>query len=225
MTFALLLAALGPAGAVAQEEHPQTTDVAQDAVAPSSQHEATENQIDIIHHIGNAHELELPLVGTIQLPRWEPIHIGGIAIDLSPTKHLVFMLAAALIVALTFILSARAVPSRASNRWCKVCCRRSQSTTSTRKSRCESASAQWNARVDLPTPPFSFAKAMTWPWGRRREQRSFSTTEGCSFRSRASKPVVSSFTAIPIAESSSVIRPLPRVYESALCDPVENLTD
>lgn len=109
MTFALLLAALGPAGAVAQEEHPQTTDVAQDAVAPSSQHEATENQIDIIHHIGNAHELELPLVGTIQLPRWEPIHIGGIAIDLSPSKHLVFMLAAALIVALTFILSARAV--------------------------------------------------------------------------------------------------------------------
>jgi F-type H+-transporting ATPase subunit a len=109
VTFALLLAALGPSAAGAQEEHPRTTDVARDAVAPSSQHEATENQIDIVHHIGNAHELELPFVGIVHLPQWEPIHIGGLSIDLSPTKHLVFMLLAAVIVALTFILSARAV--------------------------------------------------------------------------------------------------------------------
>jgi F-type H+-transporting ATPase subunit a len=84
-------------------------DVARDAVAPSSQAEATENQIDIVHHIGNAHELELPFIGIVHLPQWEPIHIGGLAIDLSPTKHLVFMLLAAVIVALTFVLSARAV--------------------------------------------------------------------------------------------------------------------
>jgi F-type H+-transporting ATPase subunit a len=109
VTFALLLAALGPAGAAAQEEHPRTVDVARDAVAPASQHEATQNQIDIVHHIGNAHELELPFVGIVHLPQWAPIHIGGLAIDLSPTKHLVFMLLAAIIVALTFILSARAV--------------------------------------------------------------------------------------------------------------------
>ena len=109
VTFALLLAGLGPAGAAAQEEHPRTTDVARDAVAPSSQHEATENQIDIVHHIGNAHELELPFVGIVHLPQWAPIHVGGLAIDLSPTKHLVFMLLAAIIVAVTFLVSARAV--------------------------------------------------------------------------------------------------------------------
>jgi F-type H+-transporting ATPase subunit a len=109
VTFALLLAGLGSSGAAAQEEHPRTVDVARDAVAPGSQQEATENQIDIVHHIGNAHELELPFVGIVHLPQWEPIHVGGLAIDLSPTKHLVFMLLAALIVALTFILSARAV--------------------------------------------------------------------------------------------------------------------
>jgi F-type H+-transporting ATPase subunit a len=45
----------------------------------------------------------------VHLPQWEPIHIGGLSIDLSPTKHFVFMLLAATIVALTFILSARAV--------------------------------------------------------------------------------------------------------------------
>jgi F-type H+-transporting ATPase subunit a len=93
VTFALLLGALGPAGAAAQEAHPP----------------ASENQIDIVHHIGNAHELELPFVGVVHLPQWEPIHVGGLAIDLSPTKHLVFMLLAAVIVALTFLLSARAV--------------------------------------------------------------------------------------------------------------------
>ena len=68
------------------------------------------NQIDIIHHIGNSHELEIPLSASWQLPQViPPIHIGGLAIDLSPTKHLVFMLLAAALVALVFVLSARAI--------------------------------------------------------------------------------------------------------------------
>jgi F-type H+-transporting ATPase subunit a len=70
--------------------------------------QGSENQIDIVHHIGNAHEIETPF-GIIHLPQWDPIHLGGFAIDLSPTKHLVFMLVAATIVALTFLLSARAI--------------------------------------------------------------------------------------------------------------------
>jgi F-type H+-transporting ATPase subunit a len=45
----------------------------------------------------------------VHLPQWKPIHVGGLAIDLSPSKHLVFMLAAAMLVALTFLLSARSV--------------------------------------------------------------------------------------------------------------------
>jgi F-type H+-transporting ATPase subunit a len=109
VTFALLLAALGPSAAAAQEEHPRTADVAQDEVAPSTQHEATENQIDIAHHIGNSHELEVPFVGIVHLPRWEPISIGGLSIDLSPTKHLVFLLLAAIIVSLVFLVSARSI--------------------------------------------------------------------------------------------------------------------
>jgi F-type H+-transporting ATPase subunit a len=61
-----------------------------------------------VHHIGNSREVETPF-GVIHLPRWEPIHIGGLAIDLSPTKHLVYMLLAATIVGLVFLLSARSV--------------------------------------------------------------------------------------------------------------------
>jgi F-type H+-transporting ATPase subunit a len=70
--------------------------------------EASQNHVDIIHHIGDSHELETPF-GRFELPRWSPIHIGGLTIDLSPTKHLVYMLLAAVIVTLTFTLSARAI--------------------------------------------------------------------------------------------------------------------
>jgi F-type H+-transporting ATPase subunit a len=54
--------------------------------------------VDIITpHITDSHELELPFVGEVQLPRWAPIHVGGVAIDMSPTKHVVFLLLTALL--------------------------------------------------------------------------------------------------------------------------------
>jgi F-type H+-transporting ATPase subunit a len=70
---------------------------------------ADRNQIDITEHIGNSHELELPFIGVVELPRFAPIHIGVLTLDLSPTKHLVFMLLAAAIVVLVFVLSAGAI--------------------------------------------------------------------------------------------------------------------
>ena len=45
----------------------------------------------------------------MELPRFAPIHLGGLTIDFSPTKHLVFMLLAAVIVGLVFTLSARSI--------------------------------------------------------------------------------------------------------------------
>jgi F-type H+-transporting ATPase subunit a len=108
VAVALTLAALGAGGSLAAQEHGTTADVARDEVAPTSQQEASENQIDIVHHIGNSHELETPF-GLVHLPRWEPIHLGGITLDLSPTKHLVYMLLAAILVALVFLLSAHTI--------------------------------------------------------------------------------------------------------------------
>jgi F-type H+-transporting ATPase subunit a len=105
---ALMLAALGMGGSLAAQQHGGTGDVARDAVAPTSQQEASENQIDIVHHIGDSRELETPF-GLVHLPRWAPVHIGGITLDFSPTKHLVYMLLAAILVALVFLLSARTV--------------------------------------------------------------------------------------------------------------------
>jgi len=88
---------LGPAvsGAAAQQETPTA-------------------QIDIPHHIGDSRVVELPYwkspwVYRVELPRFPPIHVGGLTIDLSPTKHVVFLILAATIVALLFVLSGRAL--------------------------------------------------------------------------------------------------------------------
>ena len=104
----LVLAALGVGSKLAAQEHGATAGAARHEAAASPQHEIASNQIDIMHHLADSHELETPF-GVIHLPQWEPIHVGGLAIDLSPTKHLVYMLLAAIIVALVFVLSARSV--------------------------------------------------------------------------------------------------------------------
>jgi len=43
----------------------------------------------------------------VALPRWAPIHIGGAAIDISPTKHVVMLLLAAVLVSIVLITAAR----------------------------------------------------------------------------------------------------------------------
>ncbi|HYT71506.1 MAG TPA: F0F1 ATP synthase subunit A [Gemmatimonadales bacterium] len=75
---------------------------------------ASRNEIDIMHHLGDSHAIELPYWKApysveVELPRLPPIHVGGIAIDLSPTRHGVLLVIAAVIVALVFLYSSRAV--------------------------------------------------------------------------------------------------------------------
>jgi F-type H+-transporting ATPase subunit a len=63
--------------------------------------------VDIITpHITDSHELELPFVGEVQLPRWTPVHVGGVTIDMSPTKHVIMLLVAALLCLLIMIPAA-----------------------------------------------------------------------------------------------------------------------
>src|SRR5919112_2558048 len=100
-----------PALSAAQEP---AHEVGREAVAPESQHQATSNQVDIAHHIGNAHEVETPF-GIIHLPDNWKIRLGTDSrgqpryLDLSPTRHLVYMVLAAILVALVFIPSARII--------------------------------------------------------------------------------------------------------------------
>jgi F-type H+-transporting ATPase subunit a len=105
----LLLALL--AGPAAGQEAAVAREAFHAAQAP---HVASEREIDILGHLANKNDIELPYwkppyYYTVELPRIPPVHIGSLVIDFSPTKHLVFEVLAALIVALVFITSARSV--------------------------------------------------------------------------------------------------------------------
>lgn len=83
---------------------------AQDAAAGG--HEGPFNLGDMLaHHILNAPEYELPFLGAVHFPHWDwaALRIGGLTIDLSPTKHMVLLLLAAAITAATALFAARSV--------------------------------------------------------------------------------------------------------------------
>jgi len=62
----------------------------------------------LMHHLVDERVVELP--GFVwELPQWAPLQIGGLSIDLSPTKHVVFLLIAAMVVLAVFISVARAM--------------------------------------------------------------------------------------------------------------------
>ena len=72
------------------------------------------DQVDFITpHITDAHTLDYPcfhsgFVCEYELPRWNPIHIGRFALDLSPTRHVVMLWIAALLCIVTTLLALRA---------------------------------------------------------------------------------------------------------------------
>ena len=61
---------------------------------------------ELLHHVQDSKELELPFLGHVHLPHFEPLHIGNMAIDLSLTKHVVFVWLAALVLLLIGIIAA-----------------------------------------------------------------------------------------------------------------------
>lgn len=56
--------------------------------------------------LGDSNVIDFPW-GSYELPKWDPIQIGGLAIDLSPTKHVVFLVLAAIVVAVIMLVAAR----------------------------------------------------------------------------------------------------------------------
>ncbi len=128
--LALLVSAASTVGAQATEKLAPTTVTAAESHAPSAmssaapdaahQEAATDHAASgghdddmITPHITDSRYIEIPtfsppFVHEVKLPRWAPIHIGGLELDLSPTKHVVMMLLAAFLVSALLILTARA---------------------------------------------------------------------------------------------------------------------
>jgi F-type H+-transporting ATPase subunit a len=109
-SFAAILLALGaslaaPAAARAQEHAP-----------------AAPEKVDIITpHITDSYRIDVPYwappfvtevclgreVGERCEPLWEPVHVGGLTLQLSPTKHVVMLLIASLLCGIVMISAAR----------------------------------------------------------------------------------------------------------------------
>ena len=132
-TFAPLLAAFllaaapvraqethaAPAPAAEQHDSTPASDTAMVHGAATETHDggAAEGEhagpTDIITpHITNSDHLEVPywkfpFFKEVALPHWAPIHVGPLELDLSPTKHVVFLLLGATILFLVMVLVAR----------------------------------------------------------------------------------------------------------------------
>ncbi len=61
---------------------------------------------ELLRHVQDSREWETPF-GALHLPQFPPIHIAGIAIDLSITKHVLFLWVAAVILCTLAIIAAR----------------------------------------------------------------------------------------------------------------------
>jgi F-type H+-transporting ATPase subunit a len=73
----------------------------------------------LMHHLLDGNTIELEILGrgfVFTLPQWEPIHIGAMTIDLSPTKHVVFMMLAGLLCLAIFIPIASAMKGKYANK-------------------------------------------------------------------------------------------------------------
>jgi F-type H+-transporting ATPase subunit a len=130
LLLALTIAATSvsvPALAIHAQEHapaPATAPAVQGEHATPEAEQATPAEVDIITpHITDSYELELPYwkppfaqhfcLGRHEGehgcgPLWDPVHIGSLELQLSPTKHVVMLLLAATLASLILIGTARA---------------------------------------------------------------------------------------------------------------------
>lgn len=107
----LILGAFAPAAAAQDYAAPPAAVTQDEAVQHATN---VPERVDIITpHITDSHALEYPCFEPgwachLELPRWKPIHIGGFTLDLSPTKHVVFLWIAAALCLVVLIGGARA---------------------------------------------------------------------------------------------------------------------
>ena len=111
-----------PVAAMVEQDSAAVTLTAQEPAeaehaAPEGEHEA--GPVDIITpHITNGDHMEIPywkfpFFKEIELPHWTPIVIGGLSFDMSPSKHVVFLLLGSTILFLMMVLAARSLRSAA----------------------------------------------------------------------------------------------------------------
>jgi len=64
------------------------------------------NFMHLLEHMKNSNEIEFPFVH-FELPQFAPVHVGGVTIDLSLTKHVFFLLLGGILLVIAAIATAR----------------------------------------------------------------------------------------------------------------------
>jgi F-type H+-transporting ATPase subunit a len=63
----------------------------------------------VLHHTADAYAIDFYPLGHISWHKWPDLHLGGLTLNLTPTKHVVFLALAGLLVFLTMKLAGRAL--------------------------------------------------------------------------------------------------------------------
>jgi F-type H+-transporting ATPase subunit a len=71
----------------------------------------------MLEEVSDARHFVIPGIGVeVELPRWEPLHVGPLTLDLSPTKHVVWLWIAAALCAMMLIWTARVTHGKKADR-------------------------------------------------------------------------------------------------------------
>ncbi len=61
----------------------------------------------VLHHTSDAYAIDFEPFGTISWHKWPDVHLGSLTLNLTPTKHVVFMILAAVLVLLVMWITKR----------------------------------------------------------------------------------------------------------------------
>ncbi len=75
--------------------------------SPRAEHGAGELFAELFEHVQDSHTMEIPFIGHVHLPQFPPVEVAGMSIDLSITKHVVFLWVAAAILLAVAVAAAR----------------------------------------------------------------------------------------------------------------------
>lgn len=110
--IAMMLAVVLVAPAAAYAQGAATPAAQSSQAAPAAEKPAPPDFIT--PHISDGSKIDLPslslsdnLTREVELPKWAPVHIGPLTLDLTPTKHVVMLFIAAILCMITLITAAR----------------------------------------------------------------------------------------------------------------------
>ena len=71
----------------------------------------------MMEEVADGHHFVVPGLGiSFDLPQWPPLHIGSLTLDMSPTKHVIWIMMAATVCALVLIWTARKTHGRGADK-------------------------------------------------------------------------------------------------------------